>query len=1262
MNYNLTSDSRNEDSDPDPYPEDPVGTDERNTDILVSGEADSQGLNEDSDENNLQSPNQSPNSNVIEYCEQGPEYPVGAAPAEEVQENEANSSGNKSDWYTRNNRGAERLISGSDSEDERWQQESRDVPFRRADSDYSVEIRRNSQRDNFYRGYDSGPEGRFLRWSTFPDSSEDEAIRPGVYGHSPALSDSRLPLSEGEPQEEAQRGGYIVDLNRQYQYSDSEEEAYFARNRVTFYGYQPNRESESDSDNEISSTSSESSSTGGQSSDDDSRVVSEAESSSLDTEDRVDPVTGWISCNRVSVSEREEEIDDKQQKPSEDSEDEQKYRQDEQQGKQQRKRKLLGRWEFEDDIPIKGNNSTEPKKLKKPTLQSERDQSEEEREDTESEESDDTDSDYSDSDSESEGGPGASHSEEPAQDKYPKGGGADQDPAPEGGADQDPAPEGGADQDLTPEGGANQDPAPAPENNDQICEEEDEPLFYLGKREVLKFVSNPLGDDLTELDVKLLLYMTFGADKLEDLQSYRKSLLLEQQRLFVQEKVRQQKEQHRWQQDQVERERQLRQQEEQKRLEYERNLERQREDCKRQLRLQREQYLIKIKQLEKLRQRQQQENRPYNTQPQRKHELMQNDMVSIPVANLNGGLKAASSGSGVGVVAAGGVVSSAVLANAPRVYLTPSSTFMANRQMAGVATTGKISGPVVGGSAGTTSAAGTVRYFSQFSKVQTAGGPSLQRKLANGDTIVLANGNKSMFLTSSDNKGALQTVATNGNGLLTAKTELLEEEGMQPVTVIDDEGDDEGEGEGDGDGDGEESSNNAKSSGDQQPMALTNAANEGNGSDDEPELDIVINNVVCSFSVGCHLKLRDIALQGSNVEYRRENGMVTMKLRHPYTTASIWSSGRITCTGATSEAMAKVAARRYARCLGKLGFPTRFLNFRIVNVLGTCSMPWAIKIVNFSERHRENASYEPELHPGVTYKMRDPDPKATLKIFSTGSVTVTAASVSHVESAIQHIYPLVFDFRKKRSAEELQHLRQKQRLQGGGDPNELEKNVLADNKTSAQDNIFINTTAAHSKSASAGILSSTIDSMPRLKQIVNYHQMMKQTQDERRHIPFHGEKVNPASTSSAAAAPSTSSSSSSGDNICANARRRATECWATKLQNKRPRYNDPGTTGTINASSSSASATSSFAPQANPLRNPLKTAALANARMRGAKVPTCMVTGTRIASNSLILHQQQLVHMQQQQQQKLRQTSFSPSEFNVDDLIEEESNELDMHF
>ena len=66
-----------------------------------------------------------------------------------------------------------------------------------------------------------------------------------------------------------------------------------------------------------------------------------------------------------------------------------------------------------------------------------------------------------------------------------------------------------------------------------------------------------------------------------------------------------------------------------------------------------------------------------------------------------------------------------------------------------------------------------------------------------------------------------------------------------------------------------------------QPIQLKQEIGEKDEVKDEsqPEVDIVINNVVCSFSVRCHLNLKEIALSGSNVEYRRENGMVTMKLR-----------------------------------------------------------------------------------------------------------------------------------------------------------------------------------------------------------------------------------------------------------------------------------------------------------------------------------------------------------------------------------------------
>ena len=50
--------------------------------------------------------------------------------------------------------------------------------------------------------------------------------------------------------------------------------------------------------------------------------------------------------------------------------------------------------------------------------------------------------------------------------------------------------------------------------------------------------------------------------------------------------------------------------------------------------------------------------------------------------------------------------------------------------------------------------------------------------------------------------------------------------------------------------------------------------------EEEPVIDIVINNVVSSFSVSCHLDLKHIAQNGHNVEYRRENGVrVTLTRR-----------------------------------------------------------------------------------------------------------------------------------------------------------------------------------------------------------------------------------------------------------------------------------------------------------------------------------------------------------------------------------------------
>jgi len=46
----------------------------------------------------------------------------------------------------------------------------------------------------------------------------------------------------------------------------------------------------------------------------------------------------------------------------------------------------------------------------------------------------------------------------------------------------------------------------------------------------------------------------------------------------------------------------------------------------------------------------------------------------------------------------------------------------------------------------------------------------------------------------------------------------------------------------------------------------------------ERELDIILNNVVCNFSVRCHLNLKHIAMNGLNVEFHKEMAVCNQQL------------------------------------------------------------------------------------------------------------------------------------------------------------------------------------------------------------------------------------------------------------------------------------------------------------------------------------------------------------------------------------------------
>src|SRR5579864_8737149 len=71
---------------------------------------------------------------------------------------------------------------------------------------------------------------------------------------------------------------------------------------------------------------------------------------------------------------------------------------------------------------------------------------------------------------------------------------------------------------------------------------------------------------------------------------------------------------------------------------------------------------------------------------------------------------------------------------------------------------------------------------------------------------------------------------------------------------------------------------------------------------------------------------------------------VIMRIREPKTTALIFASGKMVVTGAKSEEWSRLAARKYARIVQKLGFPARFTEFKIQNIVGSCDVRFPVRL------------------------------------------------------------------------------------------------------------------------------------------------------------------------------------------------------------------------------------------------------------------------------------------------------------------------------
>ena len=179
---------------------------------------------------------------------------------------------------------------------------------------------------------------------------------------------------------------------------------------------------------------------------------------------------------------------------------------------------------------------------------------------------------------------------------------------------------------------------------------------------------------------------------------------------------------------------------------------------------------------------------------------------------------------------------------------------------------------------------------------------------------------------------------------------------------------------------------------------------------DPEDLDISIENVVATTSLDQKIDLLAIRKVFRNVEYRpkRFPGLV-FRLKRPKTATLIFSTGKMVCTGAKSEKLARSAVRKVVRELKKQDIII-LKNPEIVvqNIVASANLHGKIDLETAADV-LDNVMYEPEQFPGLIYRMRDP--KTVLLLFTSGKLVCTGAkSEDMVYESVAKVYGVLKDY------------------------------------------------------------------------------------------------------------------------------------------------------------------------------------------------------------------------------------------------------------
>ena len=177
--------------------------------------------------------------------------------------------------------------------------------------------------------------------------------------------------------------------------------------------------------------------------------------------------------------------------------------------------------------------------------------------------------------------------------------------------------------------------------------------------------------------------------------------------------------------------------------------------------------------------------------------------------------------------------------------------------------------------------------------------------------------------------------------------------------------------------------------------------------------EIKIQNIVVSSDLGHTIPLIKLAETLPNTEYNPDQFPgLTMRIKEPKTSALIFSSGRIVCTGAKSMNKVKEAIKKIVQNIEKIKIKITIKpQIKVQNMVASGSIGMNLDL-NALAMTLENTEYEPEQFPGLVYKLAGT--RATFLLFSNGKIVCTGTkSETKLREAVKKLVENLAKITKK---------------------------------------------------------------------------------------------------------------------------------------------------------------------------------------------------------------------------------------------------------